>query len=98
SNQQDVGFGQFDAVSTSTLTVHIDALVVVVNGDRQLLLGLLLTDNVLVEESLYLLRFGKLVRGLRGRSRGAVVFQNGIADRHALVTNVGARITAGGRD
>ena len=84
--------------SLGLLPVHEDALVVVVDRDRQLLLRLLLPDDVFIEEGLDLLRLGQLV-GRRGlRSRGAVVFQDRVADCDALVANVGARIVAGRRD
>src|SRR5439155_19276864 len=46
-DQHDVRFGQFDTVAIA-LAVHIDPLVMVVDGYRLLLLGLLLTDYVFV--------------------------------------------------
>ena len=95
ADQHDVRLGQFDAVA-GALAIHVDALVVVVNRHRQLLLGLLLADHVLVEEAFHFLRLGQLIGGGGGRRRGAVVFQDGIADRHALVANVGPGIIAGG--
>src|SRR5262249_40418212 len=89
--------GELDAVSR-LLAIHEDALVVVINRYRQLLLGLLLPDDVLVEERLHFLGLGKLVwsRGLWGGR--AVILKNGIADRNTLVTNIRPRIVAGGRD
>ena len=97
TDQHDVRLGQLDAVA-GRLAVHVDALVVVVDRHRQLLLGLLLPDDVLVEEGLYFLRLGKLVRSGDCRGCRAVIFQDGIADRYALVANVGPRIIAGGRN
>ena len=95
TDQHDVRLGQFDAVA-GALAIHVDALVVVVNRHRQLLLGLLLADYVFVEEALYFLRLGQLIGGGGGGRRRAVVFQDGIADRHALVANIGPGIIAGG--
>src|SRR4029077_5839983 len=93
----DVRLGQLDAVAT-LLAVHENALVVVVDCNRQLLLGLFLPDHILVQERLYLLGLGKLVRsgGLRGR--GSVILEDRVADRHALVANVGPWVVAGRRD
>src|SRR5437868_14662458 len=48
-DQHDVRFGQFDTVAIA-LAVHIDPLVMVVDGYRQLLFGLLLTDYVFVKK------------------------------------------------
>ena len=70
----------------------------VVDGDGELLLGLVLADDVLVEECLDLLRLGQM----RGRGAGlglaAVVFEDGVADGDALVADVGARVVGGRRD
>ena len=65
ADQHDVRLGQLDAVA-GFLAVHEDALVVVVDGDCQLLLGLLLADDVLVEEGFHFLRLGQLVRSAVG--------------------------------
>ena len=89
TDQHDVRLGELDAI-TGFLPVHEDALVVVVNRDRQLLLGLFLPDDVLVEESFHFLRLGQLVGNAGLGSGAAVVFENGVADRDALVANVGA--------
>src|SRR5579859_647139 len=96
SNQQNIAFGQLHFAIA--LAVHVNALVVVVDRDRQFFLGLLLADDVFVEEYLDLLRFGQMVgRGCRLRL-SAVVFQNRVADGHALVADIGPRIIAGRRD
>jgi hypothetical protein len=98
TDEHDVRLAQFDAIAARLLPVHEDALVVVVDRDRQLLLGLLLPDDVLVEEGLHFLRLGQLV-GRRGLGSGrAVVFQDRVAHRHALIANIGAGIIAGRRD
>jgi len=63
----------------------------VVNRDRQLLLGLVLTDNVAVKERLDLRRAGQTpVR--RAGLLALLVLENLLADAHALVANVRARI------
>ena len=64
-DQHDVRFRELNAIAGS-LAVHINSLVVVVNRDCQLLLGLFLPDYVLIEESLNFLRLGKLVGGDAG--------------------------------
>ena len=46
-DQHDVRLGQFDPIAR-LLAIHEDALVVVVDGNRQLLLGLLLPDYVFI--------------------------------------------------
>jgi hypothetical protein len=74
--------------------VHLDALVVVVNRYRQLLFSLILPDNVLIEKALHLLRFGQVCGCSTGLSFAPVIFQDGVADRDALVTDVGPRIVA----
>ena len=96
ADQHDVRLGKFDFAAA--LPVHVDALVMVVNGDRQLLLGLLLADDVLVEECLDLSRLGKLIRRCGRLGFGAIVFQNGVADGNAFIANVGARVVGGRRD
>ena len=78
--------------------VHLDALVVVVDGDGELLLGLVLADDVFVEESLYFLRLGQMGGGGSGLYVAAVVFEDRVADGDAFVADVGARIIAWRRD
>jgi hypothetical protein len=75
----------------------VDPLAVVVNRDRQLLLGRFLPDDVLIEEFLDFEGLGELVRA-GGWGFGAVVFEDGVADRNALVTYVCPRIVARGRN
>jgi hypothetical protein len=94
-DEQDIGLGQ---LHVAALAVHVDALVVVVDGDRELLLGLLLADHVLVEEGLDLLRLGQVVGRGRGVALGAVVFQDGVADGYAFVADVGPGVIAGRGD
>src|ERR1035437_4580713 len=52
ADQHDIRLAQLDPVA-GFLPVHEDALVVVVDRDRQLLLGLLLPDYVFIEEGLH---------------------------------------------
>jgi len=74
----------------------MDALRVVVHGDREFALGGFLTDDILVKEIFYFQRLGYLVLTSGGRFR-LVVLKNGIANCNTFVTNVGPRIIAGGR-
>ena len=69
ADQQDVRLRQLDVVAAARLLLDLDALVVVVDRDRELLLGPFLADDVLVEE---------LLDFLRGRQRraGAAAFSN----------------------
>jgi hypothetical protein len=67
----------------------------VVDGNSQLLLGLVLTDNVLVQKGLDLGRLRKLVRGRSGLGFRTVIFENRVADRNAFVADVSARIVSG---
>ena len=55
ADQQDVRLGELDLVAAARLLLDLDPLVVVVDRDRELLLGLFLADHVLVEELLDLL-------------------------------------------
>ena len=65
-----------DLPAAGALTVHVNALVMVVNRDRQLLFGLLLPDHVLVEESLHFVWLRKLVRGRSWWSCSPIIFEN----------------------
>ena len=66
TDQQDVRLGELDVVAAARLLLDLEPLVVVVDRDRQLLLGELLADDVLVEELLDLVRR----RQRRARRRG----------------------------
>src|SRR5258707_5651689 len=70
----------------------------VVDGDGQLFLGLLLPDHVLVQERFHFQRFRKLIRSSGSRSCGPVIFQDGVADRNAFIANISPWIVAGRRD
>jgi len=69
----------------------------VVNGDREFLLGSVLTDDVLIQELLYFQRFGYLV----GSSRGGldfIVLKDRVTNGDTFVANVGSGIVARRRD
>jgi len=90
ADEQDVALRQLDVVAAARLLLNLDALVVVVDRDGQLLLGALLADDVLVEELLDFLRGGQ-------RRAGApvlepvVVGDDVVADFNALVANEDGR-------
>jgi hypothetical protein len=69
----------------------------VVDRHRELLLGGLLADYVLVKEFFDFEGLRKLVRAARG-CLGPVVFQDGVADRDAFITYIRPRIVARGRN
>ena len=69
---------------------HLDALVVVVDGDRQRALRGLLSDDVLVQDRVDLLRLGKALE-LEGRGRGELLVDDLVAEIDALVADVDAR-------
>jgi hypothetical protein len=96
ADKQDVAFGQLDFVIA--YAVHLDALVVVVDRDGQLLFGLVLADHVVVEEGLYFQRFGQVASGIGGMRLTAVVLEDRVADGYALVADVSARVVAWRRD
>ena len=90
ADQHDVRLDQLDVVAAARLLLDLDALVVVVDGDRQLLLRALLADDVLIEELLDL--------GRRGERRPhaavlelVVVRDDVVADLDALVADEDGR-------
>src|SRR6185503_13657782 len=94
TDQKNIGFRQFNTVAACALTVHVNALVMVVNRYRQFLLGLLLADDVFVEEGLDFMRLRELVRGRSWWRRRPVIFENRVADRNAFVADIRARVVA----
>ena len=74
SDEQNVRFGKLDSISA--LPVHINTLVMVINGHRQLLLSLLLSDYVFIKKGLHFLRLGKLVWGLSGGGCSAIILED----------------------
>ena len=61
TDQQDIGLLELDFAVPHA--VHVDPLAVVVDGNRQLLLGGFLADHVLIQEFLYFQRFRDLIGG-----------------------------------
>src|SRR5439155_15934127 len=81
---------ELDVVAAARLLLDLDALVVVVDRDRQLLLRALLADDVLVEELLDLL--GRRERGPRAAVlEPVVVGDDVVADLDALVADEDGR-------
>jgi hypothetical protein len=68
---------------------------VVVDGDGEFLLGLVLADDVLVEEGLDLRGLGEVRRCGAGLRLSLVVFEDGVADGYALIADVGAGVVGG---
>ena len=76
--------------STSPSSVrHLDALVVVVDGDRERALRLLLRDDVVVQDVVDVLRLREVVEVERGRS-GQLLVDDLVAEIDALVADVDA--------
>jgi hypothetical protein len=69
--------------------VHLHALVVVVDGDRERPLGGVLADDVLLEDLVDLLRFGQVLQLDRRRS-GELLVDDLVAEVDALVADVDA--------
>ena len=57
--------------------------------------GVILPDDVFIEEGFDFLRLRKLVGNRRRRSRGAIIFEDGVAHGHAFVADVSPGIVAG---
>ena len=70
ADQQDVRLGQLDVVGV-VVGAELHPLVVVVDGDREDLLGLVLADDVVVQELVDLTGLGQLVEAQLGWSRPA---------------------------
>src|SRR5271156_6028349 len=87
-DQQDVRLGKFHF---ARLLVQENALVVVVNRYREFFLGLVLADYIAIEKRFDLGRPREPAIGRAGLL-ALLVFQNLLADAHALVANVRARI------
>src|SRR5205823_5479706 len=90
ADEQNVALGQLDVVAAARLLLDFNPLVVVVNGDRELLLRAFLADDVLVEELFDFLRR----RERRARAailEPVVVRDDVVADFNALVANENGR-------
>ena len=87
TQEQDVGLGQLHVVVVAGVVSGLDPLVVVVDGDRQDLLRVLLTDHVVVQELVDLLGLGKLLEGEFG-GVGQLLGDDVVAQFDALVADV----------
>src|SRR6516165_8859253 len=88
--QQDVGLGQLDPVLAGPdVAARLDPLVVVVDRDRQGLLGLFLADHVGVEELVDLARLGQAVPPELG-GLGQLLLDDLVAEIYAFVADVHA--------
>src|SRR5829696_3574028 len=85
--QQDVGLLQLDVRVVGLH--HLDALVVVVDRDRERALGLLLPDDVLVEDVVDLPRLGQVL-DVEARRGGQLLIDDLVAEVDALVADVHA--------
>src|SRR3989475_139556 len=88
TDQQDVALVELDLVVTGA--VRVDALVVIVDGDGERLLGLLLADHVLIQHLLDLGRGGDLGDRL-GDFPLFVLRQDLVTQGDALIANVDRR-------
>src|SRR5690606_30140630 len=84
SDQQDVRFGKLDVVF---LSLVIQTLVMIVYGDRELLLGVLLTDHVFVQDRVDLLRNGQTLTALGFAAFGDLLADDVVAQLDAFVTD-----------
>src|SRR5581483_9003233 len=90
SHEEDVRLRKLDVAGART--VHLDALVVVVNRYGQLLFRRVLTNDVLVQKGLYFGGLGQVSGSCAWLCLALIVFENGIADTDALITDIRARI------
>ena len=86
-DQQDVRLGQLDVVAAARLLLDLDALVVVVDRDGELLLGLFLADDVFVEELLDFLGDRQRRAGSAPGLEAVVVGDDVVADLDALIAD-----------
>src|SRR5581483_10706917 len=88
AEQEDVGLRQLDVAVVVAPGLH--PLVVRVHGDREGLLGVLLADDVVVQELVDLLGLRQLVEA-HLRAVGELLFDDVVAQVDALVADVHAR-------
>src|SRR5579885_71387 len=93
ANQQNIGLRQLNIIAPHP--VHLNALVVVIDRNRELLFCLVLPNHILIQERAYLGRLRQMWRSCALLRLAAVVFQNGIADGNALIADVRARVITG---
>src|SRR6202000_2044066 len=87
AEQQDVGLGQLHGLVARALTAALNPLVVVVHRDGESLLGLVLTDDVGVEELVDLPRLRQAVP-LDAVRLGELFLDDLVAEVDALVADV----------
>src|SRR5262249_8944640 len=87
ADQHDIRLVQLDFVAAARLFLDVDPLVVVVDGDGELLLRLLLPDDVLVEELLDLLRRRQRGAGAASGLEAVVVRDDVVADLDAFIAD-----------
>ncbi len=87
AQQQDVGLGQLDLAVVRTVALRLDPLVVVVDGDRKDLLGVLLADDIVVQEFVDLFRLGEFLKRKLG-GVGEFLGDDVVAQLDALVADV----------
>lgn len=92
AEQQDVGLGELDALfaAAGAVLARLHPLVVVVDGDRQGLLGGVLADDIAVQELVDLPRFGELLPPHLG-GLGELLLDDFVAEVNALVADVHTR-------
>src|SRR5690606_7659886 len=96
ADQEDVRLAQLDAVVLGAAgTVAgglrgLDPLVVVVDGDREGAVGVVLPDHVLIEELADLDRLGQLVQRAAMAALGELLLEDLVARIEALVADVDA--------
>src|SRR6185312_6770861 len=87
ADEQDVRLGELDLVAAAGLLLDFDPLVVVVDRDRELLLGLFLADDVFVQELLDFLGHRKGGAGAAARLEAIVVRDDVVADLDAFIAD-----------
>ncbi len=90
AEQEDVRLGQLHFVVVGSVVSRLHPLVVVVDGHRQDLLGVLLPDDVVVQELVDLLGLGQLLEAELG-GVGQFLGDDVVAELDALVADVDTR-------
>ena len=88
ANQQNVGFAE---LHTTVFAAVAQTLVVVVDGNGQHLLGILLPDHIVIEMSADLMRGRQLVTIALGRDLADLFADDVVAQLDALITYVDGR-------
>ena len=96
ADEEDVRLRQLHV--RTARAVHLDAFVVIVDSHCQFLLGRVLADHVFVQKRFHFLRLGKVRRCCSCLSFSTIIFEDGVADRDALIADIRARVVAGRGD